>query len=194
MDARRPPPIWPDRVLRLLTRRITSAPAAGQPALIGIDGPSGAGKSTLASQLADRLGEAHILRMDQIYPGWDGLEAGVTILAETVLPDLSRGRTATYPRWDWLHNRSLTSPGSVTPAEYLIIEGAGSCARRCAPHLMLQVWVDAPESVRYERAMARDCSTYQPHWERWAAQEQRHFHAERTASRSDLRLGHRNGS
>jgi uridine kinase len=57
-------------------------PDAGErrPALVLVDGPSGSGKSTLADALV-RDGDpaallppgAQLLRLDDVYPGWDGL-------------------------------------------------------------------------------------------------------------------------
>ena len=37
-----------------------------------------------------------------MYPGWDGLQAGVDLLVEAVLVPLSAGRPAQVPRYDWL--------------------------------------------------------------------------------------------
>lgn len=166
--------------------------ARGQPAIIGIDGHSGAGKSTLAGELAHFLSAMGdppaVVGLDRIYPGWDGLEAGVSILSDDVLPALHRGQQASYPRWDWLHHRTASRPGTVQPSWCVIAEGVGSCARRCTPFLALQIWIQTPEGIRYERAMARDGETYRPQWVRWAAQEERHFRTEQTAQRSDLRL------
>jgi uridine kinase len=161
------------------------------PVMVGIDGRSGSGKSTLAVQLRRLVTErfavtSRLVRMDHIYPGWDGLEAGSATLAQEVLPQLARGDAGSYRRWDWLHHRYSGRTVVVQPAAYVIVEGVGSCARACAPYLTLQVWLDAPEPVRFGRAMARDGDTYRPHWHRWAEAEHRHFVAERTSERADL--------
>ena len=202
MDVGRP--VWSPESLTLIADRLEDVAGSrasewagpGRPVMVGIDGRSGAGKSTLADDLAHFLvqhlsatGEPPaVLRLDRIYPGWDGLEAGVTILADDVLPLLARGEQASYPRWDWLHHRTASQPGTVRASWCVIVEGVGSCARRCSPFLDLRVWVEAPDAVRYERAMARDGDTYRPHWARWAAAEQRHFRTERTASRCELHV------
>ena len=65
----------------------------------------------------------------------------------------------------------------------LVVEGVGAGA---APGLL--IWMDAPEEVRYRRAMDRDGATYAPYWTRWAAQERAHFAADRTADRADVPL------
>jgi hypothetical protein len=62
--------------------------------------------------------------------------------------------------------------------------GAGAVAE----HASLVLWLEAPETVRYRRSMARDGETYRPHWEAWASQERVHFAATGTAARADLRV------
>jgi uridine kinase len=173
-----------DRVLDLVADRLRTP---GPPVLVGIDGPSGSGKSTLARALAARLPDRSVIHLDGVYPGWDGLEAAVGPVA-AALADLAAGRPARHPTWDWRHDRP-GPPHAVRAAAVVIVEGVGACARACAEHLSVQVWLDAPTAERHRRAMARDGDGYRPHWDRWAAQERAHFAAERTADRADLRLG-----
>ncbi len=58
--------------------------------MLAIDGRTGSGKSTLAGRLAERL-DAPIVQLEQLYPGWDGLQAGIDLLVEAVLVPLSAG-------------------------------------------------------------------------------------------------------
>jgi uridine kinase len=159
--------------------------------VLAIDGPSGSGKTTLARALrrspARPAGGATVVHLDQLYPGWDGLEAGVRQLVAEVFQPLARGLSAGYRRYDWDAGR-YAERHPVPEVPVTIVEGVGSGARACAPYLSLLVWLDAPEEVRYERAMARDGDEYRPHWERWARQERAHVAAERTPERADLRL------
>src|SRR4051794_36675475 len=76
--------------------QIRSAP---RPVVL-IDGRSGAGKSTLAAELAPLL-DAQLVSLDDLYPGWGGLEAGSAAVYETVLRDRDPGWT----RWDWASAR-----------------------------------------------------------------------------------------
>ena len=74
------------------------------PVIIAIDGRSGAGKTTLAIELAARLREHHkvsLFHLEDIYPGWNGLAAGIERYASTVLAPLHRGETAEWVSWDW---------------------------------------------------------------------------------------------
>jgi hypothetical protein len=160
-----------------------AGPAAGL-RVIAVDGRSGSGKSTLATGLAAQLG-ADLLRMDDIYPGWDGLEAGIARLALGVLGPLSTGRPAGYRRWAW--DRSATGAWQPVPAPAtLVVEGVGCGARACARYLAALVWLEAPEPVRYARAIARDGEGYRPHWQRWAGQEDAYLARDRTPDRADL--------
>jgi uridine kinase len=154
--------------------------------IVGIDGPSGSGKTTLAGRLAAALGGVPVVHLADVYPGWDGLEAGVAVLVDAVLRPLAAGTPATCPTWDW--ERSAWGAGrTVPPAPVVVVEGVGACAWACAPFLTHQVWLDDDPAVRYARAIGRDGDTYAPHWDRWARQEERHFRAERTSSRADVR-------
>ena len=66
-----------------LLPRIISGP---RPYIIAVDGRSGSGKTTLAQRLAATLRQHPVqggpltvleLSLENMYPGWDGLEAGV---------------------------------------------------------------------------------------------------------------------
>jgi uridine kinase len=156
--------------------------------VLAIEGRSGAGKTTLAADVADRLRAAGftvtVVSMDELYPGWDGLEAAVDLLRDGVLAPFAAGADAvSLPRWDWAGERAgvvETRPA----AQVLVVEGTGCGARACAPYLSLLVWVDAPDAVRRARALARDAGTYAPHWDRWERQESAHYDRERTDARA----------
>ena len=53
----------------------------------------------------------------------------------------------------------------------MVFEGVGAGHRAARDLLDAVVWIQAPEQLRKERALARDGETYAPHWDRWAAQE-----------------------
>ncbi len=168
----------------LVARVLAAPPRCGSTKLVCVDGPSAAGKTELAAALAAALGDPPILSMDELYPGWDGLAAGVARLRTEVVAPLAAGRPAAYRRWDWARDtygerRDLGIP------PLLVVEGVGAGA---APGASLLIWMDAPEEVRYRRAMERDGATYAPYWARWAAQERAHFAADRTADRADVHL------
>jgi hypothetical protein len=80
-----------------------------RPYVIGVDGPSGAGKSDLAERLATALDGA-VLRMDDLYPGWRGLEASVPRVVAWALAPLRAGRPGRWRRYDWVQERYAEWP------------------------------------------------------------------------------------
>jgi len=169
------------------------------PAVVAVDGPSGAGKTALAGRLAAELGAAglvvggvQVVHLDDLYPGWDGLEAVVPVVVRHVLRPLPGNAPVTVPTWDWQRDRPgpprvLAELGPPRPA-VVLVEGAGAGARAVAPHLAGLIWVEAPEPVRRARALGRDGAGYAPHWSRWARQERAHFRREDTRRRADIVL------
>ncbi|HEY2643162.1 MAG TPA: ATP-binding protein [Galbitalea sp.] len=139
--------------------------------IVLIDGGSGAGKSDLATELAPLLG-AELVRLEDVYRGWDGLEAASEAVASDIL---GAGR---WQRWDWI---------AGAPAEWheidterpLIVEGCGALSHTNRALATFGIWIELDEPTRKARALARDGDTYAPHWDRWAAQEQEFFERER---------------
>ena len=169
------------RIVALLPDAV---PRCGATVVVAIDGPSGSGKTTLADALSARVG-AVTVHMDELYPGWDGLVAGVDYLVDQVLRPLAAGRPARPRVWDW----AASTRGRVrivAPCPLLVVEGCGASVGEASAYVSLRVWVDAPREVRRARGLARDGETFRPHWERWAAQEDALFAADGTRARADL--------
>lgn len=176
-----PTPAQVRRVARLARR---GRPAAGRTRVIAVDGPSGAGKTTVAARLAQAFG-GQVLHMDHLYPGWDGLDAGVVRLVEDVLQPLAAGRTPHVRRWDW--DRDAEAGRQCLPVgDLLVVEGVGAASRAAARYLNAVVWLDAPPAERRRRALHRDGDAYAPYWDRWAYQELSTFAREGTRLRADL--------
>jgi uridine kinase len=148
-----------------------AAPRCGSTVVVAVDGRSGSGKTELADAVARQLGWCPVVRLDEVYPGWDGLAEGVRIVTDEVLGPLSRGEPASYPTWEWAADR-WGPRRTVRPVPLLLLEGCGALSPGPARYAAVGVWVEAPEDVRRQRALARDGETYAPHWERWARQEE----------------------
>ncbi|GIH38145.1 adenylate kinase [Microbispora corallina] len=164
----------------------TRPPRAGGVRVVAVEGRSGSGKTTLAAALAAEI-PAPVVRMDDLYEGWDGLLAGVHRLVEWVLSPLARGRPARWRRYDWERFR-YAEWHEARDLDALVVEGVGSGARQAWPYLSGLVWLEADDAVRRARALERDGEMYAPHWERWAAQEERYYAAHDVRSRAGIRI------
>ncbi len=148
-----------------------------------IDGGSGSGKSTLAAALAPALA-AQLVRLDDFYPGWDGLDSAGEAVRDGVLDPVRPG----WRRWDWKAG-AAAEWHAVDPALPLVIEGSGCLSRANRALASFGVWVELDLPTRKRRALARDGEDYAPHWDRWAAQERRFGLRERPWRLADLILG-----
>lgn len=158
--------------------------AATDATTVLIDGRSGAGKSSLADQLHERWAASAVVRLDDIYPGWDGLAWAVEHVGTELLKPRAGGSPGRWRRWDWATG---TADGwrTVAPRQRLIVEGVGVLTRPHRALADLAIWVETPDAVRKRRALQRDGDTYRPHWERWAAQEDDHIARHSPCSAAD---------
>ncbi|MBB6405314.1 aminodeoxychorismate synthase component I [Arthrobacter sp. AZCC_0090] len=163
------------------------------PVIIAVDGRSGAGKTTLAVELAARLRVHHkvsLFHLEDIYPGWNGLAAGIERYVTTVLAPLRNGDAAEWVSWDWQNHYDGRSHVTL-PAEIVIVEGVGAAASAARPMLDAVVWVDAPDDERKHRALARDGSTYEQFWDSWASQEDEWLETDDVLEHLDIRVRNR---
>ncbi|GGD20028.1 hypothetical protein [Nocardioides daphniae] len=180
-----------DDVRRMLDL-VAAGPArlgTGEPRgrLLCVDGPAGSGKTTLARAVVAAAPEAHLLHLDLLLDGWDGLADVAATLVADVLEPLARGERAAYRRYDW-HARRFAERVPVPATQLLVVEGVGAGSRATAPYRAASVWVEASTPLRRRRALARDGDDFAPHWDAWAEQEARLFTAERTRATADLRI------
>lgn len=152
---------------------VLSAVAAAPPTVVVlIDGPSGAGKSTLADALVaawpGRLAPT-LVRLDDIYPGWTGLAAGIEHVATHLLAPRRQGLPAAWRRFDWDRGEPAEWH-PVDPSRPLVVEGCGALAGAHAALSDIRVWLAADDSVRKARALDRDGATFRSHWDEWQAE------------------------
>lgn len=130
-----------------------------------IDGRSGSGKTELARALVDGWPGSQLVRLDDLYPGWDGLDEGSGVVASILT-------TARWREWDWAAGR----PGAwheLDASAPIVIEGVGAISRESRRLADVAVWVELDDATRKVRALQRDGDAYAPFWDRWAAQEKR---------------------
>jgi hypothetical protein len=146
-------------------------PSSASAMITLVDGPSGSGKSDYGVWLAAER-NAVLVSLDDVYPGWDGLDAGSWHIHRNVLLPISQGLPGRYQRWDW----RLGVPAEwvdVSSSRPVVIEGCGAIRREGLAIRADRVWVGAASDVRKRRALERDGDMYAPHWQRWALQEER---------------------
>ncbi len=142
----------------------------------------------LALELAALLREhrkVSVFHLEDIYPGWNGLAAGIERYVSTVLAPLRRGLPAQWTSWDW-ENHYDGAPCTTEPAEIVIVEGVGAAHSSAAPYLDAVIWVEAAAGERKARALARDGETYAEFWEVWARQEDELLADDGAAASADL--------
>ncbi len=164
-----------------------SAIGASNPVVL-IDGRSGAGKSSLARAIVARwplMGRVQLVALDSLYPGWDGLDAGVLAAQDLILRPHARGLVGVWQRWDW-DASEYAEAHAVDPALPLVVEGSGLLTPVTERLGDVRVWLEASERVRRRRALQRDGDTYRPHWDRWARQEDAHIARDAPRSRATL--------
>lgn len=154
-----------------------------------IDGRAGSGKSTLADAVQRnffKLGESlpRVVHMDDLYQGWDGLEAGAAYLNRFVLAPLQRREGASWQEWDWAQNSRSGQWREFRGGTPLIVEGCGSLNGVSASTADLRVWLEVNDELRHERWIRREGND--EFWGRWAAQEVEFYAREKSSELADI--------
>ncbi|MGW0604543.1 uridine kinase family protein [Streptomyces sp. NPDC002640] len=148
-------------------------PSCGPVRLVGIDGHAGSGKTTFAARLAEALGGAPVLHLDDVATheelfSWTGR------LASQVLEPLREGRTARYAPYDWTARR-FGAPRPLPPAPVVLLEGVGAGRREVRPLLARLIWMDLPAEESWRWGRRRDGEEQRAFWDAWEEAERAHF-------------------
>ena len=158
--------------------------------LILIDGASGTGKTTLAARLVDawpRDRDVTVIHMDDLYDGWQGLRAGMRLLADTVVPRLSSGEVTRLPRFDW--SRGVYGEGTLlSSAGDVIVEGCGCFVVPPDYQNSARIWLDGEDDIRRERALGRGGEGFEHHWSEWEQQFDTYVREDGPAATASLRV------
>ncbi|CAL9283338.1 MULTISPECIES: hypothetical protein [unclassified Streptomyces] len=148
-------------------------PSCGPVRLVAVDGHAGSGKSTFAARLADALGGAPVLHLDDIATH-EELFAWTDRLREQVLDPFARGEAARYRPYDWTARRF--GPARRLPAaDVVLVEGVGAGRRALRPSLAGLLWMERAPEDSWRRGRRRDGPEQSAFWDGWTVAETRHF-------------------
>lgn len=139
---------------------------------VGIAGGTASGKTTLALALRDRFSseDVALISIDNYYRKQDLLTDAQRASVNYDHPDsiefdylaehigtLCAGRSIQMPIYDFTRHNRLPSLQHVDPRRIIIVEGILCLANLDLRELFdLSLFVDAPDSLRFERRVARD--------------------------------------
>jgi hypothetical protein len=127
--------------------------------------------------------------MDDLYLGWNGLQAGADYLQRFILKPLSDSYIAQWREFDWANpgepgyearNGEWREFSGGTP---IIIEGCGALNQQSAPLADVRVWLEVDQETRHQRWLEREGSA--EHWAEWAAQEEEFYAREKSSELAD---------
>jgi uridine kinase len=182
----------PQHLTGATARSLAAGLVARRARTVLLDGPSGSGKSTFALALlaelrrSARAPAAALVRMDDVYPGWSGLDRSVAIAADRIVRPHALALGARWQAWNWAAD--TTAGPRTAGAPLLLLEGCGAAGERSRRFADLTVWIEADEAQRKQRALARDGALFEPHWDSWDEQFRRYCARERPREGADLVL------
>lgn len=191
---------------RIIDQALPDPSRRTSPLVVGIDGRSGSGKTVLAqttaielrAELLDEIPDeaarhdsVRVLALEDLYVGWEGLQAGLDNAAK-LLEQVVRGEGGCAPRWDWhemrLYGNICVGIGGEPMPLVLIIEGCGAGSDMLADYVDVLVWMEVPTRTRQARVRARDGEWEIP-WATWAAQEDEVLARRDVAAAADIVVG-----
>lgn len=160
-------------------------------ALICIDGPAGAGKTTLADAIRERVTDAHVIHMDDLYAGWvDALSDDLAERLVAQIRDPFRAlQPVRYQRYDWVAAAFAEFVELPTP-RVLVVEGVGAAQAVMRAVADVTVFVDVEQAAGRARVIARDGDASAAHIDAWQRHERDHFARDRTRESVHLVVPH----
>lgn len=152
-------------------RRLARRVVARRMRTVLLDGPSGSGKSTFARALLAELlavpgaPSVELVRMDDLFPGWSGLDSAARATAQDLVRAHALGLPARWRPWNWA--AGTTAGRRRVDASLLLLEGCGAASAAARRHAGLVLWLEADDAQRRKRALTRDGELFAPHWEEW---------------------------
>ncbi|MEW2289815.1 hypothetical protein [Streptomyces sp. NPDC047841] len=159
-------------------------PSLGPVRLVAVDGHAGSGKSTFAARLAQALGGAPVLHLDDI-ASHERFFSWTDRLMTQVIEPLARGESAHYTPYDW-RSRAFGAPRPLPAAPVVLVEGVGAGRRALRPHLARLLWMELPPEESWSRGRRRDGAEQRGFWDGWVAAERAHFAEDPSRPHADL--------
>ncbi len=143
---------------------LAAARARGGRAVVGITGAVAAGKSTLARRIS-----ACVVSTDHYLPDYDRTPEHLRDLPESSdlarlaqdLAELRAGRATSIPHWTF-EAHARVGEQRVEPAEIVVVEGLHALHALPRTHVDVAVFVEAPQSTRWARAVERERAGERP--------------------------------
>ncbi|MFI6626760.1 uridine kinase [Streptomyces sp. NPDC050528] len=148
-------------------------PSCGPVRLVAVDGHAGSGKSTFAGRLAESLGGAPVLHLDDLATHAELFDWTERLQSQVITP-LGRGESAHYAPYDW-HARHFAAPRALPPAPVVLVEGVGAGRRAVRPFLAGLLWMELPREEAWARGRLRDGAEQRDFWDGWVEAEREHF-------------------
>ena len=135
--------IWPPLAPRLRAL----PPSCGPVRLVAVDGHAGSGKSTFAGRLAEALGGAPVVHLDDLATH-EELFAWTDRLRAQVLEPLAAGRDRPLRRRTTGSRAAFAGERELPPAPVVLLEGVGAGRRALRPHLARLLWMELARRAR----------------------------------------------
>ena len=166
-----------------------SAARCGQTRIVTIDGPAGSGKTTLANELANYLGDAQVVHLDELYEGWNKALDDILYqrIQAWILTPIRNGLPAKHLSYDWIAN-SYSTWKEIPTKPVLIIEGVGAGHTSMRPEVSQAIWIEAAEELLLDRVVHRDGEIVRDEMLIWKSKERSYFELHQVKESANFQL------
>ena len=166
-ESKAPSQAHPQKMqLQELSTEVRRRHKNNQRSVIALSGFGGAGKSTLANSLAELLGDAVVIHLDDFIidrlskrsADWNGINWS-RLVSEVLKPIADGASAIEYGVYDWKSN-SLSGKKSLVLPKYVILEGIGLIRENLRDFFAVTIWIDIPLETASARGKHRDVVEY----------------------------------
>ena len=133
-------------------------PKVGNTIFIAVDGHGGSGKSTVAEYLSGQL-KAEIIHTDD-FASWDNPLNWWPKVIQKVFEPINQGEeTLNYDRSKWWENHNPEPAVNQPVTRIMILEGVSSMRKEFEPFININIFIDTPRELCFQRGIERDLSS-----------------------------------